>query len=124
MQCECPKCGGPKDRRSKHCRSCMEKPRPSEGMVRVMPKLGYAYVMVAGKGVYQHRAVMEASLGRKLLRSEHVHHKNGNKADNRIENLELMDGRKHLQEHMSPERARGLSVLGHAARWGAKNSHV
>lgn len=39
--------------------------------------------------VFQHAEVMGKAIGRRLLPNESVHHKNGDRADNRIENLEL-----------------------------------
>ena len=50
---------------------------------------GYVSISMVDGESKEHRIVMERHLGRKLQKGESVHHKNGVRGDNRIENLEL-----------------------------------
>lgn len=50
---------------------------------------GYMVIWQKDKYVLHHRLIMEQHLGRPLLAHENVHHMNGDRTDNRLENLEL-----------------------------------
>jgi hypothetical protein len=56
--------------------------------------------------VLEHRLVMEQHLKRYLLPDEVVHHRNGDRADNRIENLQLFDSNSSHTKHHALQNGR------------------
>jgi hypothetical protein len=63
---------------------------------------GYIWIRVIGRyhnQVKLHRYLMEIKLGRKLLANEIIHHIDGDKLNNNIDNLEIIDGFKHGKIH-------------------------
>ncbi len=55
--------------------------------------------------VLEHRVIIENRLGRLLNADEVVHHINGNKKDNRPENLEVMSASEHCRLHAMSQGA-------------------
>lgn len=50
-------------------------------------------------GRHEHRVIAEIKIGRRLERGEIVHHIDGDKHNNSIENLEVMTQSQHINEH-------------------------
>ena len=99
------------------CRSCSKIKVDRKGwadhgyrMVTI-PKKDFYYPMAGHKGrVRLHRLIMAKHLGRCLHSWEHVHHKNGNKQDNRIENLCLTMENDHNRISSLSKNYKGKSL--------------
>jgi len=61
--------------------------------------------------VFQYRYIMEQKIGRLLKCYEIVHHINGNKLDDRIENLELMINKYHNSFHNQKRIAPKIEII-------------
>jgi hypothetical protein len=75
------------------------KDNPSWKGGKTITSWGYIDIRIGNKYVKEHRYVMEQHLGRKLDKSEHIHHINGDRTDNRLENLDLISPSLHSKKH-------------------------
>lgn len=74
--------------RTERVRAMSGRSMSGDGYVRVW--VGREHPMADSNGyVKEHRLVMARALGRALHADESVHHRNGDRADNRLANLEL-----------------------------------
>lgn len=72
---------------------------------------GYRIIGTRGNTMLEHRWVMEQHLGRKLLPNENVHHVNGDRADNRLENLELWNTSQPPGQRVEDKVAWALEII-------------
>jgi len=96
----CARCGNVTERRKdtgggyiKDTRFCSRVCANDAQRTGWIDKHGYRGFTFGGRNRYEHSMVMERILGRPLLPTETVHHRNGQRADNSPENLELWDSR-------------------------------
>lgn len=131
--------------KSLKCFSCANKTKRNYSMAESplwkggrYEKSGYVYRTIskdspyycmadAHNGISEHRLVMAQHLGRPLKSWEVVHHINGNKIDNQIENLELLPNRTQhyaltrMQQYITSLEAQLLELTGRLSQYEEVN---
>lgn len=72
---------------------------------------GYSLIRINKKYVYEHRYIMEQSLGRPLKRNESIHHIDGNKLNNLINNLQILTKTEHNSRSTIKHRLKPFSFI-------------
>lgn len=130
---KCPQCGKSKDFYAVKCRVCTIPGKPLLGKRgpnhpawksgKTLDKDGYVKTYAPDhpwprKGGYvrENVRVMELTIGRRIAPDESVHHKDANRQNNRLDNLELMKRGQHSSHHRKIDSAsRRRNALGRFA---------
>lgn len=112
----CKKLFNPKDTRNDFCSpKCYQEYAKTTGCRKrtgFWMENGYKVIQINGKPVKEHRYIAELKIGRKLKRTEIVHHIDGNKTNNDPNNLEIMTAREHSSLHRNKEISQGKALFG------------
>jgi len=78
----------------------MAKVKSGDGYYMVTPPEGYmGKTYIEGRYVYEHRLLMEQKIGRLLIKGEVIDHIDGDRLNNKIDNLQILNPISHSHKH-------------------------